>query len=300
MSTGYLFAPQIRLRPGEYRELYEANGAVRARVAQASAVVDTDLAALLLGGADDDLNRGVIARPLVMAMSVGLYETAVAPAPDYLAGLSLGQITAAHLAGCLSFADAIATCHLMASIEHEHFDGLLYGVYFFCNADLDRLADAMSERDELGHYLRPCAYLADDQMIVTGTFAALRELATAALAFGALGLVIPYGPPAHCDLMQRVRTEFAQRWRIRDGLADPRVPLVCNLTTEVLTTGAAVGDALVSQYTRPVQWAGSIRRMAGLGVDTLVVPGPGGFVQRSLDCLAVKFTVTDGVPVAVA
>ncbi|MGQ0842179.1 ACP S-malonyltransferase [Actinokineospora sp.] len=295
--TAYLLAPQIRIKPGEYRPLYDSSAAVRRRVGEAGDVLGLDLAGLLSGGTEDEVNRGVVARPAIMALSVALFESAHGPAPDYLAGISLGQITAAHLAGCLSYSDAIRMCHTMAAIEDEHFGAGPYGVYFFCNTDLDKLAALMSELDSAGLFLRPCAYLADDQMIVTGEFGALRELATRALGFGALGMVIPYGPPAHCELLVGVQRQFAERWHYRDGLRDPRIPLVCNLTTDVLDTAEQVGAALAGQYTRPVRWADSIRRMAALGVGTLVVPGPGAFVQRSLESLAVRFAVTDGATV---
>lgn len=293
-ATAVLLDPQSRINPGEHRAVYEALPAVRERLAEASAIVGADLAAAVLDGTEQEANRGVVARPSVLALNVALYGEAMRGRqrpPAYLAGLSLGQITAAHLAGCMSFADAVRMCHLMASIEEEAWGGKPYGVYFFHNADLARLGTLMRALDSPEQMLRPCAYVADDQMIVTGHLDALGRLAGQALSMGALGLPIPYGPPAHCELLREVQEEFGARWHYRDGLAAPAVPLLCNLAAEPLTTASQVGAALLAQYTRPVRWAQSLYRLAELGVRDLVVPGPGRFLHRSLESLSVRFGI---------
>ncbi|MGW6917520.1 ACP S-malonyltransferase [Kitasatospora sp. NPDC054939] len=290
-ATAVLLDPQSRINPGEHRALYEALPEARGRLAEASELVGLDLAGALLDGTDEEVNQGVVARPAVVALSVALYHEALRgrPRPDFLAGLSLGQITAAHLAGCMSFQDAVRMCHTMATVEEEAYGGRPYGVSFFHNADPVKLTDLMQRLDAPDAPLRPCAYVADDQMIVSGELGALRGLAEQALGLGALGLLIPYGPPAHCELLAEVQEEFAARWRYRDGLADPEIPLICNLTAQPLTTAAGIGVALVEQYTRPVQWAGSLYELGRQGVGEVVVPGPGRFLHRSLESLTVRF-----------
>lgn len=293
-ATAALLSPQVRLRPGEHRAFYHDSPAARERVAEASEAVGLDLATALLHGQEAELNRGAVARPLIVALSVAYYHAAVSAPPDYLAGLSLGQITAAHLAGCLSFADAARMAHTMASLEAEEFDGTDYGVYFYSAVDPDRLLAAAAELDATGHYLRPCAFVADDQVIMTGTQASLARLAQAAFALGGAGVVIPYGPPAHCALMAGVRYRFETSWAPRDPVADPHTPLICNLTAEPLRTGEAVLSALVDQYTTAVRWVQSMRTLAALGVRRVTVPGPGAFIARSLRSTAVPLQVDTG------
>lgn len=297
-GTAALFPPQVRIRPGEYRELYQRSDAVRAALADAADTLGLDLVGALLSDDEAEANAGPVARPAILALSVALYRSGrpdAAP-PDYLAGLSLGQITAAHVAGAISFRDAVRMCHQMAVIEAEEFAGSDYGVYFYYNVDIPGLLGAMRELDAAGHYLRPCAYTADDQMIVTGSFPALERLAERALRLGGLGVVIPYGPPAHCELLRGVQERFRRRWRYADPLRDPAVPLFCNLTAEPLSAAEQVHQTLVGQYTSPVAWTRVIRRIAELGVDRVVVPGPGSFIQRSLDFMPVRFEVRPILP----
>jgi [acyl-carrier-protein] S-malonyltransferase len=286
-----LLSPQIRIRAGEYRDLYDADPTVRDRLAIASTVLGVDLAGPLLHGAEDEVNRGAVARPVIVALSVAAYRRTVTEPPDYLAGLSLGQVTAAHLAGCLSFADAVRAAHTMATIEAEEFDGTPLGVYFYSQVDPARLLAAGADLDSPERPVRPCAVLADDQVIMTGELTALAELARQAFTWGGAGVVIPYGPPAHCDLLAGVRRRFAAEWTPIDEVCDPAVPLICNLTARPLRTRGEVLDALVAQYTTPVRWADSLRTLADLGVRRVVVPGPGAFIARSLRTTAVPLDV---------
>lgn len=298
-GTAALLSPQIRIRPGEYHALYEDSAAVRDRLDQAGNILDVDLVGPLLHGTEEDANRGTVARPTILALSVACYEESVPSPPDYLAGLSLGQVTAAHLAGCLTFADALRMAYAMAAIEEAEFGGTANGVYFYSQVDIPRLLAAADELVAQGHYLRPCAYLADDQVIMSGALAALALLAGTAFRLGGAGVVIPHGPPAHCAMMAGVRRRFAAEFAPRDEVRDPVVPLICNLTTQPLRTREAVLAALVDQYTTTVRWSDSLRRMAELGVRDVVVPGPGAFLARSLRTTSVPLRVRSGTGVAV-
>lgn len=293
-ATAVLASPQFRLRPGDYRDLFRDDPRVQDRVAEASEAIGVDLVHALFSAGEEALNAGAVARPLIVALSVVCYRRAVTAPPDYLAGLSLGQITAAHLAGCLSFADAVRMAHTMATIEAEEFPGDEYGVSFYSDVDVARLITAATTLSAAGDYVGPCALTGDRQVIMTGTRTALGRLAVIAFAMGGAGVPIPYGPPAHCGLLARVRERFETQWAPVDTVRDPAVPLICNLTAAPLRGAREVLAALVDQYTTTVRWSDSLRAMVDLGVRQVVVPGPGAFLARSLATMDLPLAVTTG------
>lgn len=292
-KTAVLFNPQVHVKPGDYRDLYEAFPLVRTRLDEAAEAVGLDLAARFFGPDPDDINHGPVVRPSSLALSAAIYEMVwgAQPPPAYMAGLSLGQITAAHCSGSVSFTDAVRMVHTMATVEEEVFGGQDYGVAFYYNVDLPGLESSMAALAADGHFLGPCAYTADNQMIVTGRVPGLRALNTRALSHGGLGVVIPYGPPAHHPVMAEVQERFATEYAYRRPPADPLSPLICNITAGLLKTQGEVHTALVEQYTNTVLWARGIQAMKDLGVERVVIIGPGHFVHKSLSFVPNDFEV---------
>lgn len=290
-KTAVLFTPQVYVKPGEYRGLYDKSSVVRNKLAIAADVLGYDLVAAFFADHPNEVNHGPVARPAILALSSALYEIAcnhLSP-PSYMAGPSLGQITAAHIGGFLSFPDAIRMVYEMASLEYEVFNGKNYGAYFFHNVDTEELSLSLEGVKSAGYYLHPSIYMAENQMIVTGDLSGLKLLSSQALRLGGIGVAIPYGVPSHCSLMEGVKKRFSEQWRYKDEPKDPIVPLICNLTTEVLRTKEQVHSTLLQQYTSTVRWTQSIERMAQLGVNKLTILGPGCFVRKSLNFMSTSF-----------
>lgn len=298
-TTAVLFNPQVHVLPGHFRDLHDEIPAVRRRLAEASEVLGVDLVSEFFSDDEARINRGEVVRPASMAIALGLVDAGgiELSGTRCAAGISLGQITAASAVGALSFRDAVRMARTMALIEAEMLGDGDAGVAFYYNVELDGFVRVLDERRAGGADLAPCAYTADNQMIVSGEVGALRELCVAAVGHGGLGVVIPHGSPAHNPALEPVERRFATEWTYLDGVRDPSVPLLCNLTTGLLTTGEEVHEALVTQYTNTVRWSTGMHRLGDLGVLDVLVVGPGHFVRRSLDHTGVDLRVhTLGTP----
>ncbi|MGW6441561.1 ACP S-malonyltransferase [Lentzea sp. NPDC055074] len=293
MSEAVLFNPQVHVQPGHYRDLHDGLPVARERLAEASEAIGVDLTAEFFSDDPGRINFGPVVRPASLALAMALWDGHVRDlaAPDLMAGLSMGQITAACASGCLSFRDAVRMVHAMATIEHEEYGDDDLGVAFYYNVDLAVMRTEVEELAPQNRHLVPCAYTADNQMIVSGDLPALRTLNVRAAVHGGLGILVPYGPPAHNPLLAQVQQRFATEFEYLDEPHDPRVPLICNLTGEPLRTAAEVHEALVTQYTRTVLWDRGLRAMAARGVERLTIVGPGHFVRKSLDFTSVEFEV---------
>ncbi|PWV57402.1 ACP S-malonyltransferase [Nocardiopsis sp. L17-MgMaSL7] len=282
--TAILFNPQVAMRPGDYRDLYEALPLVRRRLEQASEAIGVDLDGAFHSADADLVNQGPLIRPMSVALGVALYESLPAEYRDgaeYMAGLSLGQITAAAACGALSFDDAVRTVRTMATVEGEVFAGRDYGSTFCYCVDLESVFARIGELTAQGLDAAPCAITGDDQMVVSGEAAALTSVNELAAAGGGVGVRIPHGPPGHSPMLAPAEERFAAEWEQRERVRTPRVPLLCNMDSTPLATAEEVRDALITQYTRTVHWSRGIERLLELGTTRFVVVGPGHFIGKS-------------------
>ncbi|WP_033304310.1 ACP S-malonyltransferase [Nocardiopsis alkaliphila] len=283
-GTAILFNPQVAMRPGDYRDLFETLPLVPRLLKDASCAIDVDLTEAFHSADADLVNQGPLIRPMSVALAIALYESLPAEHREnveYVAGLSLGQITAAAAAGALDFADAVRTVRTMATIEDEVFAGRDYGSTFCYCVDLAAIHSKIDELTEQGLEVAPCAVTGDDQMVVSGEGTALTSINEFAAARGGVGVRIPHGPPGHSPMLAEAERRFGAEWAEASRVVDPRVPLICNMRSTSLSTAEEVREAIITQYTRTVYWAKGIENLMEMGTDRFVVVGPGHFIAKS-------------------
>src|SRR5688500_7274221 len=113
-STTYILCPgQGAQAVGMGKDFYDAAPAAKETFDRANDVLGFDLASLCFAGPDERLNQTDMSQPAIYATSVAAYRAAVAAGVIQehenaaYAGLSLGEYTALHLAGCFSFEDGL-------------------------------------------------------------------------------------------------------------------------------------------------------------------------------------------------
>lgn len=270
-GTAWLFPGQGSQVVGMARDLHAADPAVRRMFEEASSRVGFDVAARCFDGPADELQRTEIAQPCLLTASVAFARAlhARGQAPSFVAGHSLGEYSALVEADVLSFGDAVWAVRrrgeLMATAEGGAMAAIL------------GLSDALVQQAcaESAGTVVPANFNAPGQVVISGSPDAVAAASDAAKRLGAVRVVsLRVSGAFHSPLMQPAAQELEQALHAV-SFNSARVPVVCNVSAELVEHADRFAPLLVRQVAEPVRWTAVMTTLLNQGVRRFVEVGPG-------------------------
>jgi [acyl-carrier-protein] S-malonyltransferase len=251
-----------------------------------------------LEGPIEELTRTDVAQPALFAIGLAVADAAgeVGLTPDYVAGHSLGEYTAAVVAGALSVEDGMRVVaergRLMAGIQSDR-PGAMAAII---GLDLPKLEELCAQAAEAG--LVSIANLnSPTQIVVSGEKAGVARLVELAPDAGAKKAVpLQVGAAFHSALMVPVQEKLRQT--VEDvAFSDARTPLVAVCSGRAVQAADDIREALLTQIVNPVRWVDVVETLASAGITSFLELGPGrvliGLIRQILP--GVSMTAADSV-----
>ncbi len=286
-STAWVFPGQGSQAVGMGKALYDCYPEVRSLYDTADQVLGYSLSELCFKGSAELLQRTDNAQPALLVTEVayltalrlrypGQYDSA-----SFVAGHSLGEYAALVAAEVLAFEDALMLVAERGRLMNE------------VGLSLDQatgMAAVIGLPDEAAESICRDAGVdlanlnALGQIVLSGPQSGLERAQELAKAAGARRVVpLQVSAAFHSRWMRSMSEEFA-RYLGETAFAQPKIPVVANVTARPAPGALDIRRLLEMQTYSPVRWVASVQFMVEQGVTTFVEIGPGkvlsGLIKR--------------------
>jgi [acyl-carrier-protein] S-malonyltransferase len=263
-------------------------GVVADRLAWAGAVTGIDLLRAGTVGNEAEIRDTAVAQPLLVATALAVAaELDLAPSPaarpgrslGVLAGHSVGEASAAALAGAMTSETALAFVAARGRAMAEAAAASPTGMAALIGGDAEEVTAAI-----IRNGLSVANVNGPGQVVAAGELDRLDALAADLPARVRMRQLSVAGA-FHTEAMEPARRELATSCAAMP-VADPRCRLLSNADGGLVSSGQQLRNRLIAQVSQPVRWDACMSSLVDLGVSAVIELPPAGtlsaLIRRAL------------------
>ncbi len=298
MSNALLFSGQGSQYVGMTKDLVESFAQARQMAARANDLLDYDLQSIMIGGPEEELRKTKFTQPALFVHEAMLLALISIDGVSAVAGHSLGEFSALHAAGVLTFDDALQLVQLRAQLMYDVGNATAGTMAAVVGLDDDVVREICQELHGVdGQVIVPANYNSPGQVVVSGSAEYVRACMPVFKERGAkLVKELQVSGAFHSPLLTDAQQGLAEKIR-STVFSQPRMPVYVNVSGRPVSDPDELKESAIRQLTSPVLWTATMHAMWNDGIRTYCEVGPGkvlqGLVKRTLSDAAI-----DGIDTA--
>ncbi len=232
----------------------------------------------LITSDNDKINQTIYTQPIMFLSGYATYlllkEKKSSLQVDYVAGHSLGEITAACVAGVFSIDTAVKIVQKRAQLMQNAVpagEGAMAAILGLEDTVVEEICKTLQSTG----VIEPVNYNSPGQIVVAGEKKLIEQSLEKFKDSGAKrALLLPVSVPSHCSLMRSAAEDFGSYLNDFE-FNDADIPVVQNVNATDVVDKNLIKENLVAQLFNPVKWTASIQYLEKQGVSNFIESGPG-------------------------
>jgi len=273
----FVFPGQGSQFPGMGKDLYDRFELAKKLFLTADKILGFDISEIIFNGNKDDLKETKITQPAIYIHSVVLSKIMGKKfKPEFVAGHSLGELSALTAIGTISYEDGLKLVSKRAFAMQnacENMPGTMAAILGLEDKIVEQVCEQINGKVVTANYNCP------GQIVISGEIKAV-EIACEKLKLlnAKRALMLPVGGAFHSPLMESAKNEFKNEIELIK-FNDPICPIYQNFTAGPVFNPSDIKKNLIEQITSPVKWTHTIKNMSLDGANEFIELGPGKVLQ---------------------
>ena len=287
-TTAFIFPGQGSQAVGMGRDLAAQFPVARQIFEEADSILGYSLSKLMWEGPKEELDETINTQPALYVHSAAVWMTFTHlysdRKPAFVAGHSLGELSALTASGALSFSDGIKLVRTRGELMKRAGELNPGGMAAILGLDIPTLDKVCAEASSADEIVQVANDNCPGQVVISGHKSALDRAIAGAKAAGAKrALPLAVSIAAHSPLMDSIQSE----WNAAvDACAiqDAEIPVVGNIHAKAIRSAHDLRADIKGQMQARVRWTESVKEMSGSGIQAFVETGSGtvllGLIKR--------------------
>lgn len=285
MRIGMIFPGQGSQFLGMGKKLYDQERVVQEHFEIASSCLNTNFVRLCFASSERELREVANTQTAIFLVSAAisaLLKERYGIVPDLVAGHSLGEYSAIHVAGGIKFEDALYLLNkrsqfMDAAVKSQN-GGMLAVLKF--PEDKLRLICEQYDKPEGNECVAEVAnYNSPSQTVVSGTLPELEKVKLDIESLGGKAMLINVAGAFHSRLLRDAEKLFSV-YLLKVDFRPLEIPLANNIAGKLVWSPRSIKDSLVQQTSSHIYWWRAMQYFYKM--DVIVEVGPGSKFARMI------------------